>query len=545
VDAVAKDMSTSMFGNAVSLDESPLAEDLVYVGTDDGLVQVTEDGGANWRKVALFPEVPDMAYVSCLSASQHDADTVYASFDNHKNGDFKPYLLKSTDRGRNWEVISGDLPDREIVWTVKQDHVDANLLFVGTEFGLYFTKDSGKKWIRLKNGLPTIAVRDLEIQRRENDLVLGTFGRSFYVLDDYSPLRQASDEEFSKDAVLFPVKDALRYMETSRLGGRSGRGSQGATFYAAPNPPFGAIFTYYLKEKLATRKERRQEAEKKAQKAGKDVGYPSVEELRLEDEEKEPSIVLVVRDEAGEIVRRVSGSREKGIHRVAWDLRFPSSDPTVLKPPADLPPWVSEPVGPMALAGSYRVELAKEVDGELTELADAQDFKVVPLERATFPAEDKQEALEFQQKVARLQRGVRGAVKASEEAGTRLAYVRKALLDTPSADRAWLAEIDAVRGRLNEIDSKLRGDRTRSKRNVPAPPSILERVLNVVYDQWYTTSAPTQTHRDAYRYAGEEFTQVLADLRKLISEDLAGLEARLEKAGAPWTPGRLPDWQME
>jgi photosystem II stability/assembly factor-like uncharacterized protein len=188
-DAVAKHQSTDPFGNSSALAESPKKDGLIYVGTDDGLIQVTEDAGKNWRKVERFPGVPDMTYVSRISASQHDLNTVYAAFENHKRSDFAPYLLKSTDRGGSWISIKGNLPANHPVLAFAEDHVNPNLLFVGTEFGVFFTIDGGQKWVQLKGGMPTISVRDLAIQKRENDLVVGTFGRSVYILDDYTPLR--------------------------------------------------------------------------------------------------------------------------------------------------------------------------------------------------------------------------------------------------------------------------------------------------------------------------------------------------------------------
>ncbi len=541
-DAVCKHLHTSVFGNSVALTESPLVEGLIYVGTDDGLINVTGDGGETWRRIALFPAVPDMTYVSRLEASQHDADTVYAAFENHKNGDFNPYILKSTDRGETWVSITGDLPERDVVYALAEDHVKPDLLFAGTEFGAYFTVDGGTHWIKL-SGVPTISVRDLTIQKRENDLVLGTFGRGFYILDDYTPLRLANKEYLEREAAILPVKVALRYIETSRLGGSSGRGSQGASFYAAPNPPFGGVFTYYLKEKITTRKERRKEAEKKAEKTGTTAKYPTIEELRAEDEEKEPLVVLIVRDDAGEIVRRITGLRTKGIHRVAWDLRNPSPSPTSLKEPTDRPPWARSPAGPLAMPGTYTVTLAKEVDGEISELAGPESFDVIPLELATFAAKDRAEVMAFQKKVARLQRAVRGALRAADEAQTRINHIRKAILDTPAADQALLVEIHNLKQRLNGLLTALRGDRTIGKRQDSTPPSISTRVR--VAMQWYVTSAPTQTQRDAYKYAGTEFTKVLAELRKLMEQDLTQLENKLEAAGAPWTPGRIPNWEME
>ncbi len=453
VDAVAKNDSTSIFGNCVSLTESPLVEGLIYVGTDDGLVQVTEDGGQSWRKIALFPEIPDMTYVSCLTASRHDANTVFATFDNHKNGDFKPYILRSNDRGETWESTAGDLPEREVVYSLQEDHVDPQLLFAGTEFRAYFSADGGNKWTSI-GGLPTIAVRDIAIQQRENDLVLGTFGRGFYILDDYTPLRAENRDLLAADAAIFPIKNAWRYIETNRLGDSSGRGSQGASYYAAPNPPFGAVFTYHLKEKLMSRRERRKKAEKEAEEAGEPVPYPTIEELRAEDEEQEPAIVLVVRDNEGNVVRRLSGSREAGVHRAAWNLRYPTANPISLSPPEDLPPWAEPPSGHLALPGTYTVTLAKQVDGTMESLTEPVAFQVVPLDIATFTAEDRRAVIAFQAKVARLERAVLGSVRAASEVQDRLAHVRKAIIDTPDADPKLAEEVARAGPAIEQPDDR-------------------------------------------------------------------------------------------
>ncbi len=542
VDAVSKNRSTSIYGNAVSLDESPLVEGLLYVGTDDGVVSITGNGGQEWHRVESFPDVPERTYVSCLTASQLDPDVVFAAFDNHKMGDFKPYLLRSNDRGKTWTSIAGDLPDRQIIYSVQQDHQNPGLLFVGTEFGVFFTVDGGQKWVQLKGGLPVIAVRDLAIQRRENDLVLGTFGRGFYILDDYSPLRAVSEELLEHAQHLFPIKPALRYIQYDRLGGVTGKGSQGASYFVAPNPPFGAIFTYYLREKIQTRIEKRRAAEKEAGKNDQPSPYPSIEELRAEDEEKEPQILLVVRNEADEVIRRITGSREKGMRRVAWDLRDPSMLPTRLTEPKDRMPWDLPPVGPLALPGNYTVALATEIDGQVTEITGQIPFEVTPLELATFAAADREDVMGFNRKVARLQRAIKGAVKITGEFQTRLDHITKAIIDTPSIDRSTLTEARALKNRLQRIKTELSGDRTRLKHQEPTPLSINARI-GVAAD-WRVTSAPTRTQRDAYRDAGRLFEDELANLKKLRSE-LMALESRLESANAPWTPGRLPIWSIE
>ncbi len=249
-DAVARNESTTALSNIVSIDESPLLEGLIYVGTDDGLVQVTEDGGKNWRKIEQFPGVPQCTYVADVFASPRDANMVFVSLNNWQRGDYKPYIVKSTDRGRTWTNITGNLPDRHDVWSVIQDHVNGNLLFAGTEFGVFASVDGGARWVQLKGGMPTIQVRDMAVQKRENDLVLGTFGRGFYVLDDYSALREITPQTLAEEARLFPLRDAYLF---SQLGlapaGTAGIGPMSGN-WTAPNPPFGAVFTYNVKQAL-------------------------------------------------------------------------------------------------------------------------------------------------------------------------------------------------------------------------------------------------------------------------------------------------------
>ncbi len=325
-EAVAKNASTSIYGNIVALAESPLAAGLLYVGTDDGLIQVSEDGGTHWRRGESFPGVPDLTYVSRLVASRHDAGIVYAAFDNHKMGDFKPYVLRSSDRGRSWISIAGDLPERGTVYALVEDPRDRNLLFAGTEFGLFFTADGGKKWIQLKGGLPTIQVRDLAIQEHEDDLVLATFGRGFYILDDISPLRGLSAEKLAAEALLFPATGSQIFVPGSRIGDRE-KGFLGETYYTAANPPFGATFTWYLKEPPKTRKEARVEAEKKAIGEKRDIAYPNLETLRRELEEEAAVLALSILDDQGSIVRRLEAKPAKGMQRLTWDLRYPAADP--------------------------------------------------------------------------------------------------------------------------------------------------------------------------------------------------------------------------
>ncbi|MDH3783686.1 MAG: glycosyl hydrolase, partial [Acidobacteriota bacterium] len=259
-------LAMSNYNTITSLAESPMQEGLLWAGTDDGRLHVTTDGGENWRLIEAgdLPGVPDTAFVNDIKASLYEAQTVFVALDNHKYGDYTPYLLKSTDNGKSWKSIRGDLPDRTLVWRVVQDHERRELLFAGTEFGIYFTVDGGTRWLRLKGGVPTISFRDLAIQRREDDLVGASFGRGFYVLDDIAPLREVSVEQLEQPATLFGTRKAWWYVPRSALGFDPGKGDQGASHFLAPNPPFGSVFTYYLKEDLKTAKATRQETEKTA-----------------------------------------------------------------------------------------------------------------------------------------------------------------------------------------------------------------------------------------------------------------------------------------
>jgi photosystem II stability/assembly factor-like uncharacterized protein len=546
VDSVSKNASTSFYGNIVALAESKKKDGLLAVGTDDGLIQVSEDGGGAWRKIESFSGVPDRSYVSRVVFSQHDASTMFATFDNHKMGDFKPYVLASTDLGRSWRSIAGNLPERGTVYALVQDHVKPDLLFVGTEFGVFFTVDGGKKWVRLKGGMPTIQVRDLAIQERENDLVAATFGRGFYILDDYTPLRTASEEALGKEAALYPIKKAWVFVESSPYGIPKDKAFNGDSYYTAPNPPNGAVFTYYLKDELKTRAKTRQEAEKEKQKKGEDTPYPGWDELRREDREEAPTVLLTVTDEDGQVVRRLTGTAKAGFNRITWDLRYPAADPTNLSPqPPD--PWDTPVVGPLAAPGKYRVTLEKRVEGKILPLAGPETFETAPLGGGGTPlsASDRDKLLAFQQKTARLQRAVMGTLRTADEAQSRIDHLKRALADTPAADPKLQDDVRAIEARLKEIRVSLTGDATIARRSEPTPPSIVNRVDQIVSGHWFATTGATETHRRNYEIAAEQFGPVLEKLRGLVTYDLTRLETAAEAAGAPWTPGRVPTWKPE
>ncbi len=541
-DAVAKNASTSFYGNIVALSEAPLKEGLIYAGTDDGLVQVTQDGGATWTMYDKFGGVPEKTYVSRLAASRFDAQTVYATFDNHKNNDFKPYVLKSTDAGKTWTVLTGNLPENGPVLALAEDTVDASLLFAGTEFGAFFTKDGGKQWVQLKGGLPTIAVRDMVLQKRENDLVLATFGRGFYVLDDVTPLRQTKAENLQQASAVFPAKDALMYIERRPLGGPF-KGFQGDAYFTAPNAPFGATLTYYLKEKLKTRKELRQDAEKEAAKKNETLPYPPPEQLRAEAEESKPEVYAVVYDESGSALRRVEASADAGFHRVTWDLRY--ATPSLPALDAEVPTFFPDAgkQGPLVLPGKYSMHLFQKQNGETKELGGPQSFNVVADGSGALSAEDRAAQREFLQRVARLYRAVSGAVERADELQARLKEIRRALHEAPTAEAQLGPLADTIENTNREIQRALRGDPILAARNENVPASINDRLQGIMEGERFALTRPTRTHQSDYAIASEEFTQQLSRLRNLLQQDVANLERQMEAAGAPWTPGRLPEWR--
>jgi hypothetical protein len=545
VDAVAKNASTSLYGAIVALAESPLREGLLWVGTDDGLVQVSENGGETWRAMDRFPGVPDTTFVSRVLPSAHDANTVYVAFDNHKAGDYRPYVVKSTDLGRSWTSVAGNLPERGTVYAVVEDHVDARLLFAGTEFGLFFTNDGGTRWTRLGGGLPTIQVRDLAIQQRDDDLVVATFGRGFYILDDLAPLRGLRPEVVAGPAHLFPVRRAPLYVESSPLGG-SGAGWQGGSFYTASNPPFGAVFTYYLRDELKTRRARRQESEREAARAGRDVFYPPWDSLKAEDREEAPALVLTVTDAENRVVRRLTGPVTAGTHRVAWNLRYPAPNPPTLTPPdtAGGGGFGGPPAGPFVLPGRYVVSLSQRVDGVVSPLGEPRTFEVTPLDAGVGPR--SAEVVAFQRQAAQLQRTVLGANAAIGEANNRMRLLRRALEETPGADPDLTMQLIAVADRLRDVQESVSGDPTVERRNESSPPSLADRVNRIAGGLWSGTLGDvTDTHRRQYAIVAAEIGSVLERLRTLIDVDLKRIEDAAEAAGAPWTSGRVPRWPLE
>ena len=535
-DAVAKNQSTALYSNISAVAESPKKEGLLYIGTDDGLVQVSDNGGGAWRKIESFPEVPAGVYVRRVVPSQFNETTVYLALDNHQNSDFKPYLLKSADKGATWTSIASDLPAKGTVYGFAEDPVNPNLLFAGTEFGLYFTVDGGKKWTRLKTGLPTIAVRDIAIQKRDNDLSIATFGRGFYILDDYSPLRDLA-ANLTQEAALFRPRNGLLYVE-QRPFGVGGPGFQGESFYTADNPPYGVALTYYLKDGYKTLKEKRVDSEKDAEKKKTIAPYPTGEQLVAEADEEAPAILVTIADSTGHAVRRLTGPAAKGVQRIVWDLR--AAPPTLGGPPrnADDDDGGGDFNGPagghFVLPGKYTVSIAKRVGGIVTPLGTPQSFEVQPENPLPSPY------IPFQSKLDKLRRAMSGATEASGNAKARITAAKRAIQESTS-ELKLREEAAALDVRVTAIQRKLRGNEVLAQRQENDTPSIAERLSTMTRELGRSMGAPTVTHEESYKIASEELSAELAKLKTLVEVDLKKLEKEMDAAGVAHTPGRIPE----
>lgn len=526
-------LAMSVYNTITSIGESPLNEDILYIGTDDGIIQVTSDGGKTWTRtnVGSLPGVPDTAFVNDIRADLHDENTVYVALDNHKYGDYQPYLLKSTNRGRTWRSIKGDLPDRHLVWRLVQDHVNPNLLFTATEFGLYFSLDSGGKWIKLTGDAPTISFRDVTLQRRENDLVAASFGRGFFIVDDISPLRELTEDSLEQEAMLFPGRDALWYIEQHPLGFDEGA-SQGHSYFRAPNPDFGANFTYYLSEDSPSLKEIREAREKPLLEAGSDTPFPGFEAITRELQELEPYVVLIVRDSDGNIVRRLNGPTKKGFHRVNWDLRYP--DTTAVSLEADPE---SSGSGYLVAPGNYTVALARYTGGEHQLLVESQPFKVKRLRDGALPGAPQAEVSAFWDRAAKLDRAVTASNVTLNEINVRIGLLKTA------SDRALDNAIEltdgwqAIRAEANALDEMLNGNAARNVLAERTLPTVRSRLGSVLVGIGNATYGPTGTHREQLGFAENMHQDVRARLVTLMNDTLPAYEQLLASSGAPWVPG--------
>jgi hypothetical protein len=518
----------SNYNTITSLSESPVREGLIYAGTDDGILQVTEDGGDNWRKIMVgnMQGVPERAFINDVKADLYDAGTVYVSLDNHKEGDYTPYLLKSTDMGRSWESLTANLEDRTLIWRLVQDHEDPNLLFIGTENGIYTSLDGGGEWEKLA-GTPTIPFRDLAIQKRENDLVGASFGRSFWVFDDYSALRELDEVREKEVAHLFTPRDAWWYSERNNDPG------VGANIYAAENPDFGALLTYYLPEGYETTEKQRKEREKELAGAGEDIPFPGYDALDAESAEETPAYWITIYGEEGNVIRKLRAQDGKGLHRIAWDLRYPS---TRAIRPGQSDGGGRWSAGPLVPPGEYAARLMREHGGEVEELAGPVTFRVKPLHDTSIPAPDPREYQAYREEVKRVQDQLAAAQEFVQEARTQVQAMEVALERSATVPGNLNGALYSLKQELREIEKELNGSPSRNEIGERNDPTVSDR-FSTAYRGLTTTYGPTGNHRQSLRMAEDQLGELMPKVERLRDETIPNLQESLREAGAPYIIG--------
>lgn len=514
----------SNYNTITSLAESPKQEGLLYAGTDDGLIQVTENGGDSWRKLSLnkIKGVPQTPFVNDVRADLYDANVVYAALDNHKYGDYKPYIIKSTDKGKSWKLINGDLPEKLLIWRLVQDHVQKDLLFAATEFGVYFTSNGGTNWTKLSGGMPNIPIRDITIQRRENDLVAGSFARGIFILDDISPLRNFNPNT-TAEATLFPVKKANWYRQSSRVG------SQGDAEWIAKNPPYGANFTYYMPNKLKSKKDIRKDKEKKGK--GK---FPGWDELEQESREEGPTLLLVIKDENGQVVNTVKGSNKKGFNRVSWNLTHPRKSGERLQAPRGRGGFRGG--GILATPGTYTVSLVKQINGAQTVLQGPEPFEVVPLLEGALPRKPYRDTDAFREATFAFQQDLTATNIALANSTKTVDAMLRAFAKASSPSESLYKRLYDTKIALLDIDKELHGNSIKDEIGERSNPTAsdgasLGRYLGNTY-------GPTQEHKGLLSRVQSQLRSVKAKLEPIVNSTLPDLESDLKKAGAPWVEGQ-------
>jgi photosystem II stability/assembly factor-like uncharacterized protein len=517
----------SNFSTITSLSESPLKEGLLYAGTDDGLIQVTENGGETWRKIELsrLPGLPKMAFVNDIKADLFDANTVYAAFDNHKEGDYNAYLYKSTDKGNTWTKITNGLSEKTLVWRVVQDHVDKNLLFLGTEFGVYFSSNQGQRWQQLKGGLPPIPVRDLAIQKRENDLVLGTFGRGIYILDDYTSLRNV-EQAINKPAQLFEPRKSFWYLQQQPLGGGQ-KSMQGDNFFVADNPPYGVEFTYFLKDNYKSTKDLRLEQEKAKEDKGEAVGFPDWKDMDQEKAALHPVVWLFVYNEKGELIKKVAAKNSKGFNRVVWDMSQESVY-SVSKEELD-----RNPSGAKVAPGNYSAQLHVQQNGVFTALSDKVNIRIEPLRNGALKGANPEEVAAFWQEMQTAYASAREFSENLRKEKNNIGLLITAYQRANKTDQRISDELMGLRNALLQLDLKCNGSSARrevgEKNEFPTMWSFLS-AANM--GTAYSTYGPTPSHRknlaNGLRLL-EEHKQELQELTRRLEE----VKQQLQQLGAP------------
>ncbi len=500
-DAVARHAGVADYGNISTIDESPIRKGLLYVGTDDGLVQVSRDGGATWTRIAKFPGVPAQTYVSRVIASAHSEGTVYVTLDGHRSNDFKPYAFRSNDYGRTWTSITGNLPVNSSLQVIREHPRAASLLFAGNEIGAYYSGNGGRTWSRLQYNLPTVPVHDIQIHPRENDLVIGTHGRGVFIIDDITPLEKLAEAERSPLVHLFPVKGSTLFNYNGSFpGGLRGATSVGERSYSAPNPPFGSTLTYYVKDSLPRGR----------------------------------TLSLAIFDSTGKRVRELTANAKPGLHRATWDLRMAPAY-VVPRAPAD-----RQPNGAFVLPGRYAARLMVSAAGSAQAVSMETPVVVNPDPLVPLSPAEYRELHQARIRVGQQQARVQAAVRSAESVKEMMSEVKAALKNGAGPD-SLTKQAEAIEKEVDSVLVRIRGRQGPAANEVDDKkfdPSIQQRVNQVAGEIGDVTSPATQIQRETLELAMQDLEKEVARLNVLLSTRVPALNHGLDAAGVPWTVGR-------
>ena len=517
----------SNYSTITSLSESPIEEGLIYVGTDDGIIQVTEDDGKKWQKIKFenIKGLPATAFVNDIKADQFNKDIVYAVFDNHKYGDYDPYIYKSFNKGKTWKSISNNLPKNTILWRLVQDHKNYNLMFLGTEFGVYFTNDGGLNWNKLEGGMPNISVRDIAIQKRENDLILGTFGRGIYILDDYSSLRNFKNSNYNNEAELFTPRDGYWFIQKRILGSKK-KASQGDNFFVAENPPFGIEFTYYLNKKYLSQKEQRINKEKELEIKQSIISLPKWEKLENEINEIKPSIWIFIYSDNDNIIRKIKAKNNKGFNRMHWDLSSESintiSNKNINK--ADS--------GPIVCTGNYSAQIYKKIEGKFTAISKKMDIKIKPLNKQHSENISTSIVVEFWNKVYVLKSKTKDLSENIKDMKDEINLMIKAYERGRLIDEKIQIDLLNLRDQCLEIDQKINGSKSRSEIGEKNEYPTIWTYLWAASGSSNSTYGPTASHKESLTIANKIFKELNFELNS-IKQLSVKILPKLEKIKSP------------
>ena len=506
--AVARHQGTAVFSNISTMHVSSHQPGHIVTGTDDGTVSVTTDDGVTWRKMTDFPGVPDTTYVSKVRWSAHDEATIYATFDGHRSNDFRPYVLKSTDRGESWSSISGDLPEFGNVRAFAEHHGNPNVLFVGTEIRPFVTLDGGSSWVPLENGIPPSPVHDLKIHHRDDALVVATHGRGFYVIDDLTPIRHLAEAKAAGGPYLFPVKDALAYVVNTAPSSGIHAGRE----YRAANPPYGAGLAYF-------------------------VPQGTTGDRKLE---------IVASD--GQTVRTLEAASGSGLQMTRWDLRWdaPWSGPPAAQQGAGPRGFGGGGfggfggfgggggVGPPALADQYTARLTiTPPEGEPTVLE--RSFTVVMDDLIGMTRAQLAELQELRLRHRRLSATQQMAARQAQEIQTELNGIEAAMARVEVSDELQ-ARADSLGEQAAAVLRGLRGG-GRGGGGGGGGAVTVQSLLGTAGGMNQTYAPATEAERTALDEAGPALDEQLAALNELVAAMPAFRDA-LDAEDVPWTPGR-------